>query len=237
MCEDAANWTFLEQADNQVPTSTYPDLYPTLLAYIQSNVADPPPLRCELLDRMSRFIRAKDEAGQTANLVFICTHNSRRSHLAALWAQAAAAYYGLHTVRCFSGGTEATAFYPSAVNALRKAGFQITAPARPVATNPRYQVRLGSTLPAIEAFSKTFSDPPNPRSDFAALMTCSEAATACPIVPGASVRVPLSYRDPKEADGTPEESARYSERSRQICQEMLYAVRRAADATSPLPEK
>jgi hypothetical protein len=53
-------------------------------------------------------------------------------------------------------------------------------------------------------------------------MTCSEADKNCPVVRGAAVRVALPYEDPKVADGTPAEAARYDERSRQIATEMFY---------------
>jgi hypothetical protein len=75
--------------------------------------------------------------------------------------------------------------------------------------------------PPLEAFSKKYDDPFNPKGGFAAVMTCSVADKACPIVAGASLRVGLPYDDPKAADGTPEESAVYDQRSRQIGTEMM----------------
>ena len=53
-------------------------------------------------------------------------------------------------------------------------------------------------------------------------MTCSSADEACPIIPGADFRLTLTYRDPKESDGTPEESATYDERCAQIAREMFH---------------
>jgi arsenate reductase len=53
-------------------------------------------------------------------------------------------------------------------------------------------------------------------------MTCSEADRNCPNVVGATLRLPLPYEDPKAADDTPEEAARYDERSLQIATELLY---------------
>ena len=43
-------------------------------------------------------------------LMFVCTHNSRRSHISQQRAQASAAYLNVDNVQTFSGGTEATAF-------------------------------------------------------------------------------------------------------------------------------
>ena len=138
--------------------------------------------------------------------------------MAQVWAATFAALHEMHVVTCFSGGTEATAFNPRAVAALRRAGFRITGPDGP---NPHYNVTFADSTAGVEAFSKTFDDPPNPQSDFAAVMTCSDADENCPFIPGAT-RFSLPYDDPKEADGTPAETERYDERVRQIGVEMLY---------------
>ena len=53
-------------------------------------------------------------------------------------------------------------------------------------------------------------------------MTCSRADESCPVVMVADLRVGIPYDDPKAADGTPEESARYDERCKQIATEMFY---------------
>jgi protein-tyrosine-phosphatase len=176
------------------------------------------------LEPLSEFIRNHVTSGSTSNLVFICTHNSRRSHMSQLWAQAAAYFYGVPDVRCFSGGTEATAFNPRAVAAMRKAGFDIRE-VQP-GSNPVYEVRFASGAEPVTAFSKTFGDPFNPQRNFAAVMTCSDADEACPFVPGTSLRVAIPYEDPKKADGTPDEELRYDERCRQIAREMLYMLSR-----------
>jgi hypothetical protein len=65
-----------------------------------------------------------------------------------------------------------------------------------------------------------------PQQNFAAVMTCSHADASCPLVMGASVRVAIPYEDPKAADGTPEETALYDARSKQIATEMLFLFSR-----------
>lgn len=55
-----------------------------------------------------------------------------------------------------------------------------------------------------------------------AVITCSEAEEACPVVFGAATRYTIPYDDPRAFDGTPEEEGRYAERRRQIAREMLY---------------
>src|SRR5688500_11856207 len=68
--------------------------------------------RRETLMQLVRFIRSRIALQQTVLLNFICTHNSRRSHIAQVWAQAAACYYDVANIKTYSGGTEATAFNP-----------------------------------------------------------------------------------------------------------------------------
>lgn len=170
---------------------------------------------------LTGFVRQKARNGQPANLNFICTHNSRRSHIAQLWAQAAAHYYGIKGVSCYSGGTEATAFNPRAVDAMRNAGFDIQQISQ--GDNPSYEVTFSNDAPALKVFSKKYNDPFNPAKDFAAIMTCSHADENCPIVFGASKRIAITYDDPKDFDGTPQEQAKYRERVLQIGREMLFA--------------
>jgi arsenate reductase (thioredoxin) len=177
--------------------------------------------RKELLYELTQFVQTRVKAGQKAYLNFICTHNSRRSHLSQIWAQAAAYYYGVPGVECYSGGTEATAFNPRAVKAMQEAGFNISVTKE--GDNPVYEVRFASDATPIIAFSKKYNDPFNQNKDFAAIMTCSHADENCPLVLGASGRIPLTYDDPKEFDGTPLEAAKYSERVHQIGREILYA--------------
>jgi arsenate reductase len=177
-----------------------------------------------ILKELTDFIRQKSEAGQPIHLNFICTHNSRRSHIAQIWAQLAAYFYGVNDVTCFSGGTEATAFNRRAVQAMETAGFKITI--NQDGANPVYDVRYASNAPTLTVFSKKYDDEFNPKKDFAAIMTCSHADENCPLVLGAVKRITLTYNDPKDFDGTPLESAKYSERVHEIGKEILYALSR-----------
>lgn len=172
-----------------------------------------------LNDAASKLQKSIEAKGQL-EAIFICTHNSRRSHLSQIWAQLAAWEYGL-PITCFSGGTEATAFYPSAVAALSAAGCQIS---REGEQNPCYEI-MPDEKRFIRSFSKRFDDVSNPQSDFVAFMTCAHADDNCPLVPGAMHRVSLYYDDPKAFDGTPQESEKYSERCFQIATEMYYMMK------------
>ena len=77
--------------------------------------------RIKVLEELRAYIKSNTASGGPVKLTFICTHNSRRSHLGQIWAQKAALHHGLSFIQTFSGGTETTAFNPRAVAALRRA--------------------------------------------------------------------------------------------------------------------
>ncbi len=191
-------------------------MYPNIDNYIQSLI---PEMELIPRPRQELLLRLAEQVQPGVSLTFICTHNSRRSHFGQIWAAVAAAWYGVEGVKTYSGGTEATAFNLRAVAALERAGFRVE---NPGGENPFYRVSFSENEPALECFSKVYDHPANPSQDFIAVMTCSEADENCPFIPGATLRVPLTYEDPKEADGTPEETARYDERCRQIAAEMFF---------------
>ncbi|MBX3233580.1 MAG: hypothetical protein KF837_40025 [Labilithrix sp.] len=176
------------------------------------------------LAQLATAVRRRLDETKQAEVLFVCTHNSRRSHMAQLLGLAAARRKGLN-VRTFSGGTEATAFNPRAIAALQRVGFEIGAGD---GTNPHYSVRMSPSVDPVEAFSKRLTDPPNPTSGFIVVMTCSQADTACPYVQGAVARIPVPYDDPKIADGTPEEAARYDERVAQIGRDLAWVFGRVS---------
>jgi len=173
-----------------------------------------------VLQPLIDYIQNKISNLQEVRLNLICTHNSRRSHLSQVWAQTAAAHFNLKNVFCYSGGTEATALFPMAVKTLEQCGFKIKTIA--AGTNPIYSIKYGENEHPIIGFSKTYDDDFNPQSEFAAIMTCSQADGGCPFIAGAENRIPITFEDPKAFDNTPQQAEKYQERSLQIATEMFY---------------
>ncbi|HCO85603.1 MAG TPA: protein-tyrosine-phosphatase, partial [Arenibacter sp.] len=68
--------------------------------------------RKEILKPLADFIQSKTDTLEPIRINFICTHNSRRSHLSQVWAQTLAFYFNVKNVQCYSGGTESTALFP-----------------------------------------------------------------------------------------------------------------------------
>ncbi|MBK0370211.1 arsenate-mycothiol transferase ArsC [Flavobacterium agrisoli] len=176
--------------------------------------------RKALLQPLADYIQQKHTAKQPIRISFICTHNSRRSHLSQIWAQTMAHYFKVENVFCYSGGTEATALFPMVAKTLQETGFQIEVLAE--TQNPIYSIKLAQNEPAIIGFSKKIDADFNPKSDFAAVMTCSQADQGCPFIAGAEKRIPLTFDDPKAFDNTPQQAEKYQERSLQIATEMFY---------------
>jgi hypothetical protein len=196
--------------------------------------------------KLVEWIVANHQAGRPLHVVVICTGNSRRSILAAAMGNVAASYYGMPELRFHSGGTHPTAFNPRTIATLREIGVEIQATGKeaargaPDAANPIYRVHWGDGANMeCKEFSKTYDNPVNPRSGFAAIMVCGEADSECPLVKGASIRIPLPYLDPKIYDDGLYESPKYSERrddvGRLMLNVMMQARNRLAAANSTGP--
>ena len=176
--------------------------------------------RKKILQPLIDFIQLKLSKDQTIRLNFICTHNSRRSHLSQVWAQTMAHHFKIKNVYCYSGGTEATALFPKAAETLRNTGFEVQNLS--VGPNPVYSIKYAQNEHPVEGFSKKMDDDFNPKSAFAAIMTCDSADEACPVVSGAEKRIPITFEDPKKFDNTPLQTEKYRERSEQIATELFY---------------
>ena len=176
--------------------------------------------RKAILQPLIEFIIFKVLNNEEIRLNFICTHNSRRSHLSQIWAQTMAHHFGVKNVFCYSGGTEATAMFPKVAETLINQGFEILKLSE--TENPVYAVKFDENEHSIVCFSKKYDHDFNPKSAFVAILTCDSADENCPIVYGAEARFPIKYEDPKKSDGTPEMNETYFNRSLEIATEMKF---------------
>ena len=195
----------------------YPNLINVIASFSSQFISDE---RKEVLLPLVNYIQEKVNAGESIRLHFICTHNSRRSHLSQIWAQTMAYHVGLKNVYCYSGGTEATAIFIKVLETLTSQGFQVLRLSGN--ENPVVAVKFAANENPILCFSKTYDHPFNPSTQFGAVMTCSNADEGCPIVVGSEARFPIKYDDPKAYDGTPLQTEKYAERSLDIAREMWW---------------
>jgi arsenate reductase len=196
------------------------NIYPSLQRAMAENLTPRKTIaldRLKVLDALQLALHPADRQKIKKKLLFICTHNSRRSHLCQVWAQTWAFAAGITDLLCFSGGTEVTEVNRYVLEALAADGFKIESHGN------THDVYFSDFAPPIRCFSKRIDAPENPQQHFIAVMTCNEADAACPTVLGATHRFALPYRDPKIADRANEPLKTYLERSREIAGE-LYNV-------------
>jgi arsenate reductase len=172
-----------------------------------------------LLNKLTSYIQVNQNEGKESSLMFICTHNSRRSHFGQILCALAAEFYQIPAIHTFSAGTEVTAFHPNAISALRSIGMDIQT--TKMTENPQYVVQFNATR-SMAAFSKLIEDDVNPKKNFAAIMTCTHAEQNCPFVVGADFRLGLPFEDPKAFDGTAQETQMYLTRVQQMAKELFY---------------
>jgi arsenate reductase len=198
-------------------TQIFPTIEKEILSFHPENITQE---RKAVLQALIDYIQIKASNQEEIRLNFICTHNSRRSHLSQVWAQTAASYFNISNVFCYSGGTEATALFPMAAQTLATSGFKVNTLSE--GNNPVYSIKYTDNEHPVICFSKTYDDEFNPQAEFAAILTCSSADGACPFIAGAEKRIAITFEDPKAFDNTPQQAEKYHERSMQIATELFY---------------
>ena len=176
--------------------------------------------RKKILSPLISFIQEKVDAKEEIRINYICTHNSRRSHLSQVWSQTMAYHFNIKNVFSYSGGTESTALYPMVAKTLSGIGFNVHQLSDD--QNPVYTIKYADNEHPVIGFSKKLDSDFNPTSSFAAIMTCSQADGGCPFIAGAEKRIPITFDDPKAFDNTPQKAEKYLERCTQIATELCY---------------
>jgi arsenate reductase len=174
--------------------------------------------RKSAIAKIAAYIKYKEN--EPINLLFVCTHNSRRSIFGQVWAKVASHYFGFENVETFSGGTEETEFSANAVQALLYTGFDMTVEGE--SDNAVHNMIFDKPENACTCFSKLVDARINPDENFGTILTCYHADENCPVVDGSELRISLPYVDPKFSDGTDLQIATYLNTSKEIATEMLY---------------
>ena len=180
-------------------------------------------VRTSSLMSVSKYIRKKSINKNKVNLVFICTHNSRRSQLAQVWAYVASRYYKLDYIVTFSGGTEVSKFNLNAISSLKRAGLEVKK-----FNNQKpffYLVKSSKKDLGLKCFSKKYNSDWNPKNNFISIITCSNADKECPNIVGADKKVFIPYKDPKFSDGSDLKKAIYDQSCFIIAQEMFFIMK------------
>jgi hypothetical protein len=171
------------------------------------------PLRQANLRSVAVYITGDIVARGTGRILFLCTHNSRRSQIAQAWGLAAAAKFDLPVIS-FSGGSAPTQVHPSSMAALASLGFEVQ-----TLGEGRFRVAHSPTA-RTELWSKRYQDASDGH-DFIAIANCSHADEGCPSIPSARTRLAMLFDDPRVADGRPNEAEVYAMCARTIGRELV----------------
>ena len=196
----------------------YPEIELIISKLLFSFDSIPSPRKQKLIELAAQLKVALSCANEL-NLVFVCTHNSRRSHMGQLWGQLAAHYYGVNNVNSFSAGTEVTELNTNVIEMLQKVGCKVSTFQN--VSNPAYLIEFGENQ-SLTCFSKLMEHDANPKVDFFAIMMCTEAEANCPFIPGAIHRIGLPFEDPKVYDNTTMVSAAYLSTFEEIGLQILF---------------
>jgi len=173
--------------------------------------------RVFLINEIVNYIYKKTSENKIPKLNFICTHNSRRSQFCQFWASFFSNYYN---IKCevYSGGTVETEVHKSVLNNISDYGFNIIFKE---CNNPTYSIKFKNQNLG-NYFSKFYYNFENPKNEFAAIMTCTDAENNCPVVEGSEIKFSLPYEDPKKYDKSKNEKNEYKKTSETIASEMNY---------------
>lgn len=179
--------------------------------------------RKESLLKVADYISARLKDQQMAYLVFMCTHNSRRSIISQTLAKAAAAWQNIQMLRTYSGGLNATEFSPIAADALDRTGLKVVKYVD-IQNSPFNIFYDDEDVPVI-AFSKVYNAPSMPREGFALITNCSESEKDCPNMPGTEVRISLGYDDPLAYEGKSNQDGNYDKLVERVATEMAFMMK------------
>ncbi len=162
-------------------------------------------------ERLEKVINQINKLLDTSrSIVFICTHNSRRSQLCEFWAK----YFSNHyekNLNFYSAGVEKTEVYNGVFKALLRCGIK------------RLNNKLIVEKKSIRLESKTLEE--IHLKSFISIFNCSDAEKNCPIDFRSIANINLKYEDPKRFDGSSLEEDEYFKTSYKIARELNYIIR------------
>ena len=132
----------------------------------------------DLASSLKKEIVLKEQNDDSVAVVYLCTHNSRRSHFAQVWGHIASVYFGVSNLKNLFRRYSCYACHPNTIAALKQIGFDIKCDDLSC-ENPLYHVYYNDEE-FIECYSKANSDESLPQKDFIAVMTCSDSVTTAP---------------------------------------------------------
>ena len=81
--------------------------------------------RKDKLVKLAQVIKGNHEQQNIVKVIFICTHNSRRSQFSQVCAYVSSLYFKLDFIKPYSGGTEIETVNLNVINSLINSGLKI----------------------------------------------------------------------------------------------------------------
>tara|TARA_B100000886_G_C20398444_1_gene481503 strand:+ start:133 stop:756 length:624 start_codon:yes stop_codon:yes gene_type:complete len=178
--------------------------------------------RKDKLIELAQTIKNTYKNENNVKIIFICTHNSRRSQFSHAWAYVSSLYFKLDFIKPFSGGTEIDTVNLNVINSLINSGLKIE---KTHNSKVIYLLKSFKKDKGINLYSKVYDSKLNPSKHFIAIMTCSDADQMCPVIRGADKKISLPYSDPRGADNTGLEKEAYDQTCSIIAKEMFYLMK------------
>ena len=178
--------------------------------------------RKDKLIELAQIIKKNHDQQNIVKIIFICTHNSRRSQFSQVWAHISSLYFKLDFLAFYSGGTEVDSVNLNVINALSNSGLKIE---KKQTGEKVYLLKSSKRDNGINLYSKEYSCKSNPAKHFIAIMTCFNADQMCPVIKGADKKVFLPYPDPRTSDQTGLEKKIYGKINAVIAKEMFYLMK------------
>jgi len=151
----------------------------------------------------------------TNNIVFLCTHNSRRSQLCQVWGIILSKIYNID-LKFNSAGTEKTEVNKNILYCFSHIGLEVKG-------NKIIYEDL-----SISLHSKLLDEiQPN---KFISIMTCSDAEKSCPSDSRSIKNISMTYQDPKVFDYKEKEKDEYLKTSKLIAKELNYVLKKLVDS-------
>ena len=151
----------------------------------------------------------------TNNIVFLCTHNSRRSQLCQVWGSILSKIYNID-LKFNSAGTEKTEVYKTVFYCFSNVGVEIK--------DSKVFYRDLSLSLNSKVLEEIQSD------KFISIMTCSDAEKSCPSDSRSIKNISMTYQDPKVFDYTEKEKDEYLKTSKLIAKELNYVLKKLVDS-------
>lgn len=144
-------------------------------------------------------------------VVFLCTHNSRRSQYCEIWAKYFSSVYK-NKIKFLSAGAVKTKVHKQIYKSFERVGVKVD-------ENSSINIETMTISP----FSKTLTEVKE--KEFMSIMTCAESEKSCPVDARSLINLKLFYDDPKRYDNTPEEAEEYDKTSFMIASQINYILK------------